>query len=94
MAKLMNMSRQGVSHWENDRALPDAETLKKLSQVLNFNFEEIESAGEENPVETPAEETPEVLEAAKPERKQHKNHFNRYTDRLSDANKIELQKIT
>ena len=63
LAKLMNMSRQGVSHWENDRALPDAETLKKLSQVLNYNFEEIESAGEENPVETPAEETPE----AKPE---------------------------
>ena len=71
LAKLMNMSRQGVSHWENDRALPDAETLKKLSQVLNYNFEEIESAGEENPVETPAEETPEVLEVVKPERKQH-----------------------
>lgn len=71
LAKLMNMSRQGVSHWENDRALPDAETLKKLSQVLNYNFEEIESAGEENPVEAPAEETPEVLEAVKPERKQH-----------------------
>lgn len=71
LAKLMNMSRQGVSHWENDRALPDAETLKKLSQVLNYNFEEIESAGEENPVEAPAEETPEMLEAVKPERKQH-----------------------
>ncbi len=71
LAKLMNMSRQGVSHWENDRALPDAETLKKLSQVLNYNFEEIESAGEEKPVEAPAEETPEVLEAVKPERKQH-----------------------
>ncbi len=71
LAKLMNMSRQGVSHWENDRALPDAETLKKLSQVLNYNFEEIESAGEETPVEAPAEETPEVLEAVKPERKQH-----------------------
>lgn len=71
LAKLMNMSRQGVSHWENDRALPDAETLKKLSQVLNYNFEEIESAGEETPVEAPAEETPQVLEAVKPERKQH-----------------------
>lgn len=71
LANLMNMSRQGVSHWENDRALPDAETLKKLSQVLNYNFEEIESAGEETPVEAPAEETPEVLEAVKPERKQH-----------------------
>lgn len=71
VAKLMNMSRQGVSHWENDRALPDAETLKKLSQVLNYNFEEIESAGTETTVEAPAEETPEVLEAVKPERKQH-----------------------
>lgn len=71
LAKLMNMSRQGVSHWENDRALPDAETLKKLSQVLNYNFEQIESAGEKTPVEAPAEEMPEVLEAVKPEHKQH-----------------------
>ena len=69
LANLMNMSRQGVSHWENGRTLPDAETLKKLSQVLNYNFEEIESAGEENPVETPAEETHDVLEAPKAERK-------------------------
>lgn len=33
LENLMNMSRQGVSHWENCRTLPDAETLKKLSQV-------------------------------------------------------------
>lgn len=38
LANLMNMSRQGVSHWENGRTLPDAETLKKLSQVLNYYF--------------------------------------------------------
>ena len=32
------MSRQGISHWEYGRALPDAETLKALSQVLNYDF--------------------------------------------------------
>lgn len=38
LAEAMHMSRQGISHWENGRALPDAETLKQLSQVLNYDF--------------------------------------------------------
>lgn len=70
LANLMNMSRQGVSHWENGRTFPDAETLKKLSQVLNYNFiaEEAPDA-EATPVEAAAEETHDVLEAPKAERK-------------------------
>lgn len=38
LGERMHMSRQGISHWETGRALPDAETLKQLSQVLNYNF--------------------------------------------------------
>ena len=71
MANLMNMSRQGISHWENGRTLPDAETLKKLSQVLNYNFEEPEFTGGTAPVEAAAEETPVVLEAPKSGRRQY-----------------------
>lgn len=38
LAVAMNITRQGVSHWENGRTLPDAETLKRLSQVLEYDF--------------------------------------------------------
>lgn len=45
LAAQMNVSRPAVSHWENGRTLPDAETLKRLSQVLSYNFETIADAG-------------------------------------------------
>lgn len=38
LGEKMHMSRQGISHWENGRALPDAETLKQLSQALGYDF--------------------------------------------------------
>ncbi len=38
LAEEMHMSRQGISHWENGRALPDAEMLKLLSRQLNYDF--------------------------------------------------------
>ena len=38
LAERMHMSRQGISHWETGRSLPDAETLKRLSQMLNYDF--------------------------------------------------------
>lgn len=38
LAEALHMSRQGISHWETGRALPDAETLRQLSQVLQFDF--------------------------------------------------------
>ncbi|MBE5778535.1 MAG: helix-turn-helix domain-containing protein [Clostridiales bacterium] len=39
LASLLNMSRQGVSHWESGRTLPDAETLLRLSGILDYQFE-------------------------------------------------------
>lgn len=38
IAEEMNVSRQTVSHWENQRAIPDIDTIKRLSQVLDHNF--------------------------------------------------------
>lgn len=39
LASVLNMSRQGISHWEAGRTLPDATMLLKLSQVLEYSFE-------------------------------------------------------
>lgn len=38
LGEKLHMSRQGISHWERGRALPDAETLKQLSQALGYDF--------------------------------------------------------
>lgn len=38
LATEMNVTRQAVSRWENGKSLPDAETLKRLSQVLSYDF--------------------------------------------------------
>lgn len=66
LAKEMNVSRQTISHWENGRAVPDIDTIKHLSQVLDYNFlavEETQPAPEaveipEPPEEESAQETP------------------------------------
>lgn len=39
LAEKMNMSRQGISHWETGRTLPDAEALLRLSEALQYNFQ-------------------------------------------------------
>lgn len=39
LAEILNMSRQGISHWEQGRTSPDAEMLLRLSQVLEYSFE-------------------------------------------------------
>ena len=38
LAQEMNVSRQTISHWENGRAQPDIDMLKKLYRVLDYNF--------------------------------------------------------
>ena len=39
LAEILNMSRQGISHWESNRTMPDAATLLRLSRILSYNFE-------------------------------------------------------
>ncbi len=62
LATEMNITRQGVSRWENGRSLPDAETLKRLSQVLEYNFVSVEpilhTHEEPAPANVPAQDEP------------------------------------
>lgn len=58
LSKEMNVSRQTISHWENDRAIPDIDTIKRLSQVLDYNFLAVESIAEEAQTAPEAEEIP------------------------------------
>lgn len=62
LAVELNVSRTTISRWESGRALPDIETIKRLSQVLNVNFFTVEGLTEEAPA--PAEETPAPAEEA------------------------------
>lgn len=38
LAEVLHMSRQGVSHWEAGRTMPDAATLLRLSEILEYTF--------------------------------------------------------
>ena len=40
LAKALNVSRSAIAHWEGDRRLPDAAMLLKLSQILDYSFED------------------------------------------------------
>ncbi len=39
LADALNVTRAAVANWEQDRRLPDAETLLRLSKALCYNFE-------------------------------------------------------
>jgi len=47
LAAELNVARQTISHWENNRALPDIDTIKQLSLLLDHNFLAIEGLSEE-----------------------------------------------
>ena len=38
LAQEMNVSRTTISRWEKGIMIPDIDTIKRLSQVLNYNF--------------------------------------------------------
>lgn len=38
LAEQMNVSRPMISHWETGRTMPDLDTIKRLSQLLGYNF--------------------------------------------------------
>ena len=62
LSKEMGVARQTISHWENGRVIPDIDTIKHLSRVLNYNFFAVEGIVEESqstpePEEIPAQET-------------------------------------
>ena len=64
LAKEMNVSRQTISHWENGRAVPDIDTIRHLSQVLDHNFLAVEETRPVPEAEGMTEETQPAPEAA------------------------------
>lgn len=61
LAQELNISRTTISRWESGKALPDIEIIKRLSQILNYNFFSVEDVSEEQSAaepETPVPETP------------------------------------
>ena len=41
VAKTLNVSRQAISKWENNRTYPDVENLKLLSQLYEISIDEL-----------------------------------------------------
>lgn len=70
LAERLEVSRQTVSNWENDRATPDAYKLKQLCEVLGVSADKLletaerDQLGEENP-ELPKENSFAVREKDK-----------------------------
>ena len=38
LANHINMSRSAISNWERDEAQPDFYTLRRISELLHYNF--------------------------------------------------------
>ena len=50
-AEALGVSRQSVSRWENDTAVPDTEYLVKMSRLLSVSLDELLLAEELPPIE-------------------------------------------
>ncbi len=48
LGKKLFVTKQAVSKWENDRTLPDIETIRKLCEILNISHDEILGGSIEN----------------------------------------------
>lgn len=76
LAAMLNMSRQGVSHWEANRTIPDAHTLLRLSRILDYNFEANMSP------EEPEEGSESVIQCRFTLSTAHEGEFPFYPERL------------
>lgn len=46
VAEELNISRQAISRWENDKAFPDIENLKLLSELYEVSIDELVGVNE------------------------------------------------
>lgn len=58
LAQEINVSRTTISRWEKGIMMPDIDTIKQLSKVLNYNFFTVEGLAEEAQIAPEAEEIP------------------------------------
>ena len=63
LAKLMGISRQAVSKWENDQTSPDTINLIRLADILDTDVEYL-ATGKKPPLSPPPSE-PKVIEVEK-----------------------------
>lgn len=68
LAERMNVSRTTISRWESGKIMPDLDTIRLLSQLLDYNFFSYENTPAEEPAEAPAPEL-EESSAAKPQKR-------------------------
>ena len=54
LAEKLAVSRTNISRWESGKMMPDLDTVKRLSQILDYNF----FAEQDNSTDTPPQETP------------------------------------
>ncbi|MBQ2930912.1 MAG: helix-turn-helix domain-containing protein [Clostridia bacterium] len=64
LAQELNISRTTISRWESGKVLPDVETIKHLSQVLNYNFFSVEGLAENSPTVSEVAPVPEEAASA------------------------------
>ena len=61
LAKLMEVSRQAVSKWENGLSVPDAAKMIQLAEIFEVSWDYL-ATGRENPVSP----TPELQQSVEP----------------------------
>ncbi len=71
LAERLEVSRQTISNWENDRATPDAYKLRQLCEVLGVGADELLSMGEGLPASSERSPSPETADG----QKRHKRRF-------------------
>ncbi len=61
LAEKLAVSRTNISRWESGKMMPDLDTVKRLSQILDYNF----FAEQNDSTDTPPQEAP-VSETSSP----------------------------
>jgi len=61
LANLLEVSRQSVSKWENDSAVPELDKLVKMAQIFEISLDELVTGKKATPQATPAADKKAVL---------------------------------